>query len=391
MKTTIVLLICLPGMVCAANAQVLVKKIFPDARKQVSLTLQEVNAARKNDSAIVAARSLENGEIKFVPSDDWTAGFFAGELWLLYKYSHESIWKNAAEKYTALMQREQWNGTTHDMGFKMYSSYGNGYLLTHDAAYKKIIIQSARTLCTRFNPKVGCIRSWDHTKKWQYPVIIDNMMNLELLFAATQLTGDSSFYHIAVTHANTTMKNHYRSDYSCYHVLDYDTTTGAVLHKTTAQGYSDASAWARGQSWGLYGFMMCYRFTKDPRYLQQAEHIAAFILKNPHLPKDRVPYWDYDAPNIPNEPRDASAAAIMASALYELASYSKNREQYLSAADEIMTSLTNHYRSPVGENKGFILLHSTGSKPDNSEIDVPIIYADYYYLEALLRKNTIEK
>jgi uncharacterized protein YyaL (SSP411 family) len=187
------------------------------------------------------------------------------------------------------------------------------------------------------------------------------------------------------------MKNHFRSDYSSYHVVDYDTATGQVRKKQTAQGYADESAWSRGQAWGLYGFIMCYRETKDKKYLDQAEHIASFILKHPNLPGDLVPYWDFNAPNIPNEPRDASAAAVMASALYELSACSKSKNEYHKAADKIMENLTKSYRSPIGENKGFILLHSTGSKPANSEVDVPLIYADYYYLEALLRMKKLNE
>jgi alpha-L-fucosidase len=372
-------------------------RIFSDAEKQTDVMLAEIQKAKLVNSAakgrtpgasgaLVSPRTLDSMQLKLVPSKDWTSGFFPGELWFLYEYTGDNEWKKEAQRFTANIEREKTNGTTHDMGFKIYCSFGQGYRLTNDLHYKEVIVQSAKTLATRFNPKVGVIRSWDHHKEqWNYPVIIDNMMNLELLFEATRLSGDSSFYKIAVSHADHTMKNHFRSDYSSYHVVDYDTATGGVRKKQTAQGYSDESAWARGQSWGLYGFTMCYRETKDKKYLAHAEHIASFILNNPHFPKDMVPYWDFDAPNIPNEPRDASAAAVMASALYELSTYSKNKNEYRKAADKIMESLTDYYRSPIGENKGFILLHSTGSKPVNSEVAVPLIYADYYYLEALLR------
>jgi hypothetical protein len=328
-----------------------------------------------------------------VSSKDWTAGFFPGELWFLYQYTGKNEWKQRAKSFTANMEREKTNAGSHDVGFKIYCSFGNGYRLTKNAPYRDVIIQSAKTLCTRFNPVIGCIRSWDTNRdKWGYPVIIDNMMNLELLFAATQLSGDSSFYKIAVSHANTTLQNHFRADHSSYHVVDYDTVTGKVVKKNTHQGYADESAWARGQSWGLYGFTMCYRFTKNKRYLQLADGIAAFLLNNPTMPKDGVPYWDYNAPDIPNEKRDASAAAILASGLYELSTYSKNGKLYKQKADLIIKSLTNNYRSVVGENKGFILLHSVGHMPNKSEIDVSIDYADYYYMEALLRgKNLKEK
>ncbi|MBS1661797.1 MAG: glycoside hydrolase family 88 protein [Bacteroidetes bacterium] len=334
-------------------------------------------------------RTLEKGQLKLVSSRDWTSGFFAGELWMIYGYTRDSSWRRLAGKYTAGMEREKMNATTHDMGFKIFCSFGTGYRITGDSGYRDVIVQAARTLSTRFNPKIGCIRSWDHHKElWQFPVIIDNMMNLELLFEATRMTGDSSFYKIAVTHANTTMVNHFRPDYSSYHVVEYDTVTGKVRRKMTWQGANDSSAWARGQAWGLYAYTMCYRYTHDRRYLEQAEEIAAFILTHPHMPADRVPYWDFDAPGIPNEPRDASAAAVIASGLYELSGYSAaNGKAYRSAADFILGSLTDRYRSPVGQNKGFILLHSTGGKPSNTEVDEPLSYADYYYLEALLRSQ----
>ena len=297
-----------------------------------------------------------------------------------------------ARSFTARIENEKMNATSHDIGFKVYCSYGNGYRLTKEPAYRDVIIQSAKTLSKRFNPIIGSIRSWDHNAdKWAYPVIIDNMMNLELLFEATKLSGDSSFYKIAVSHANTTMKNHFRRDNSSFHVVNYDSLTGKVIKKTTHQGFSNESAWARGQAWGLYGFTMCYRETKNKAYLNQAEKIANFLMKNPNLPKDLIPYWDFNAPGIPNEPRDASAAAVMASAFYELSLYSTQGKYYRTVADKITASLTTGYRSPIGENKGFLLIHSTGSKPMNSEVDVPLNYADYYYLEALLRSKKLDE
>ena len=373
------------------------QKIFKDAATQTLLMLKEVEAAKTQEDSkkgvLVSPRTLAtDGKLVLVPSKDWTSGFFPGVLWYLYEITGQKPWEDQAKTFTAQLEKEKLNGGTHDMGFKIYCSYGNGYRLTGDPAYREVIIQSAKTLATRFNPKVGCIRSWDHNSdKWQFPVIIDNMMNLELLFAATKLTGDSSFYKIAVSHANTTMKNHFRPNFSSYHVVDYDPATGNVLHKQTHQGYAHESSWARGQAWGVYGYTMCYRETQTPQYLEQAEKIAAFILNNPRLPKDLIPYWDFDAPNIPNEPRDASAAAVIASAFYELSRYSAIGKFYLKKADQIMKNLTNDYRSPIGQNRGFILIHSTGSKPMNSEVDVPLNYADYYYLEALLRAKQLKQ
>jgi unsaturated chondroitin disaccharide hydrolase len=405
MKRKIILTAALCASIMMSNAQqIKLDKVFNEAEQQTKIMLEEIREAKALKSgatagvtpgsaglALVSPRTADSNKLKLVSSKDWTSGFFPGELWFLYEYSGKQEWKTAAEQFTANIEREKTNGGTHDMGFKIYCSFGTGYRLTKDAHYKDVIIESAKTLSTRFNPVTGVIKSWDTRTKWKNPVIIDNMMNLELLFAATQLSGDSSFYKIAVSHATTTMKNHFRPDHSSYHVVDYDSLTGAVVKKLTHQGYADESAWARGQAWGLYGYTMCYRFTKDKSYLQHAENIAAFILNNPNMPKDLVPYWDFNAPNIPNEERDASAAAVIASGLYELSLYSKKGKEYKAAADKIMASLSNNYRSPIGQNNGFILLHSTGSKPSKSEVDVPLSYADYYYLEALLRSKKLKE
>jgi unsaturated chondroitin disaccharide hydrolase len=386
-------IIVIAGFCATASAQrTKLPEVFKDAEAQTQKMLEEVATKNATNPELVSPRTIDKGELKMVASRDWTSGFFPGVLWFLHEYTGNAEWKQQAERFTKNIEREKMNAVTHDMGFKIYCSFGTGYRLTNNAYYKDVIIQSAKTLSTRFRPITGTIRSWDHSgDKWAYPVIIDNMMNLELLFAATQLTGDSSFYKIAVTHANTTMKNHFRADYSSYHVVEYDTITGNVVKKNTHQGYAHESAWSRGQAWGLYGYTMCYRFTKDVRYLEQAEKIAAFMLNHPNMPKDLVPYWDYNAPNIPTEERDASAAAVLASGLYELSLYSKKGKQYKTTADKIVTSLTHSYRSPLGANKGFILLHSTGSKPSKSEVDVPLNYADYYYLEALLRCKKLKE
>jgi len=366
-----------------------VSKGFSFAQKQTDVMFKEIAdaKAKSGKTNLVSPRTLDaNSNLVLVPSKNWCSGFFPGELWYLYEYTKNNKWLDEARTYTAPIEQEKTNGGTHDMGFKIYCSVGNGYRLTHDEHYKEVILEAAKTLSSRFNPTVGCIKSWDNRPKWKFPVIIDNMMNLELLFAATHISGDSSYYKMAVGHANTTMKNHFRADYSSYHVVDYDPETGKVVHRQTHQGYADESAWARGQAWGLYGYTMCYRYTHNKAYLEQAENIARFIFNNPNMPKDLVPYWDFNAPGIPNEPRDASAAAVMASGLYELSTYSKNGKQYKDKADKIIKSLTDHYLAAPGQSREFILLHSTGSKPSNSEVDVPLSYADYYYLEALLRE-----
>ena len=370
-----------------------VKSVLADAEKQTALMLTEIPDAKHAKPELVSPRTLNSkGELVLTPSFRWTSGFFPGELWYLYEYTGNKKWEEQAKAFTGNIEREKYNNASHDVGFKIYCSFGNGYRLTKDKHYKEVIIQAAKTLSTRFSPITGAIKSWDTMPKWHYPVIIDNMLNLELLFEATKLSGDSSFYKIAVTHANTTLKNHFRKDFSCYHVVDYDSTVaGSIIRKGTQQGYADESAWARGQAWAIYGYTMCYRETRDPKYLKQAENVAGYILNNPTLPADFVPYWDFNAPNIPNEPKDASAAACMAAGLYELSTYSTKGKIYKKAADKMIESLTNNYRSPMGESKGFILLHSTGAKPNNSEVDAPLPYADYYYLEAVLRAKKIKE
>lgn len=369
--------------------QVNVAKAFASAAKQTEVLIKNIDSARKIKPNLVSPRTVENGQFKMVVSKDWTSGFFPAELWYFYQYTKDKKWLELAKKYIEDIKKEQFNKGTHDLGFMIYCPFGNGYRLTNDPAYKAVIIQAAKSLSTRFNATAGVIKSWDHNgDKWKYPVIIDNMMNLELLFEATKLTGDSSFYKIAVKHANTTMKNHFRPDFSSYHVIDYDTLTGNVRQKLTAQGYANESAWARGQAWALYGYTMCYRETKNKAYLVQADGVAGFILNSKITQADGIPYWDYNDPKIPDVSRDASAASITASALYELAKYSTaNSKKYKAAADKILYSLSTKYTSKPGENHGFILEHSTGHRPAKSEIDVPINYADYYYLEALLRSK----
>ena len=382
-------------VVLRANAQQLsYNKTIADAEKQTQVMLDAIAAAKKvaTDSLIVSPRSLEKGELKLVRPKDWTSGFFPGQLWFLYEITRKEEWKAAAVSLTEKIENQQYDPATHDLGFKIYCSAGNAYRLTRNEHYKAVIIQAATTLSKRFNVVTGTIRSWDNMPRWKYPVIIDNMMNLELLFEATKLSGDSSFYKIAVAHANSTLKNHFRQDNSSFHVVDYDTANaGAIIKKTTHQGYADESAWARGQAWGLYGFTLCYRETKNILYLQQAEKIACFILNHPNLPKDLIPYWDFNAPNIPNEPRDVSAATVIASALYELSSYSQCGKYYAGTAGKIIKNITTSYRSPAGGNKGFLLAHSTGNKPFNGEIDAPLSYADYYYMEALIRGQKLKE
>jgi unsaturated chondroitin disaccharide hydrolase len=318
----------------------------------------------------------------------WTSGFFPGSLWYLYEYSKDDKIKEAAIQMTSIVEKEKNNTGTHDLGFMLYCSFGNGFRLTGDNSYKDVLLTGAKSLSTRFRPNIGCIQSWGSRKGWQCPVIIDNMMNLELLMWAFKQSGDSSFYHIAVSHADTTMRNHFRPDYSTWHVVSYDTITGRVEAKQTSQGAADGSSWSRGQSWGLYGYTMMYRETGLQRYLDQAQHIADYLINHPNMPEDKIPYWDYNAPGIPDAKRDASAGAIMASALIELSGFvaPEKKDQYLAIAEKQIRSLASpEYMAKKGENADFILMHSVGSLPGKSEVDVPLSYADYYFIEALLR------
>lgn len=332
-------------------------------------------------------RTIEDNALKTTPSRSWTSGFFPGSLWYLYEYTDDPFWRKEAERRTEALEQEKDNTGTHDLGFMLYNSFGNGYRLTGNETYKDILITGAYSLASRFNENVGCIRSWDHGD-WQFPVIIDNMMNLEYLFWTAEASGDDMFKNINLSHADTTIKHHYRDDYSTWHVVDYDTITGEPIWKGTHQGYADESSWSRGQSWGLYGYTLMYRETKDQKYLDQAVNVAEFLLNHPNMPENYVPYWDFNAPDIPNTERDASAGAIMASALIELSQYVDDAKSnsYLSIAETIVRTLsTPEYRAEIGTNEHFLLKHSVGSKPHDSEIDVPLVYADYYYLECLLR------
>lgn len=365
--------------------------ILIKAESQLANQLKAAEAADRIPRTVT-----ENGDMHWTNQNfDWTEGFFPGSCWYLYEATQDKTWKDAAEKFQGSFEDHKFRTNNHDLGFIFNCSYGNAYRITNDDAYKNVMITAADSLITRFNPAAGCIKSWDvdsgwqAERNWQFPVIIDNMMNLELLFKVSELTGDGKYKDIAITHANTTMQNHFRDNNSSFHVVDYDSITGEVRSKQTAQGYADESSWARGQAWGLYGYTVCYRFTKDERYLKQAEKIATYILENKSIPSDGIPYWDYDAPINSDTPRDVSAASITASALLELDSYSDT--SYQSAVDKIINSLSSEqYTSKQGEHQNFILLHSVGSIPHNNEIDVPLNYADYYYLEALLRYKKID-
>ncbi len=368
----------------------LIARTLDHAARQYGFLLQQ---AKGNKGF---PRTLENNQIRFVGPLDWTSGFIPGSMWYLAEATGSDKWRQAAIAYTEATAPAKFDKSQHDLGFMLYCGYGNGLRLTGNAAYRDALLAGATTLVTRFNPNVAALQSWDlwANSTWKFPVIIDNMMNLELLMWAARTAGEPYYRQIAITHADTTLKHHFRPDGSSYHLVDYDPATGAVRSRVTVQGHADASAWARGQAWGLYGYTMMYRETRNPAYLEQAKKIAGFMLGHARLPADKVPYWDFDDPAIPNAPRDTAAASIASSALIELSGFVEGAATrlYLSAAEQQLRALASPaYLAKVGENGGFLLMHATGHKPAGKEIDVPLNYADYYFLEALLRYKTLLK
>jgi len=388
------------------NAQML-KKDFELADKQYKLMLET-----QHDLTSFPRSMDKDGKVKGVGVFDWTGGFFPGVMWYIYEYTKDPTWQALATKWTTALEKGKDLNQHHDIGFVMYCAYGNAARLEKDPkkveVYNQILIHSAKTALTRFDPKLGVIKSWntkaswDGKTIWKYPVIIDNMMNLEMLCYVSKITGNPVYKNVAISHALKTMQNHFRSDFSTYHVVDYDLETGKVLHQQTNQGYSDNSTWSRGQGWAIYAFTMMYRETRDERFLKAAKKAADFYLNHPNLPKDKIPYWDFNVGqkgyqadwkadgriNLSHIPRDASAGALVASGLLELSTYVDEKQKlfYFKNAETMLQSLSSDkYLAKTGTNGGFILKHSVGSFPHNFEVDAPLVYADYYFLEALLR------
>lgn len=344
----------------------------------------------------LSPRNIAPGEDRWnlypVSKELWTEGFWPGVLWYAYEYSGDKDILEAAEGYTeSLKFISEIPAYDHDLGFIIFCSYGNGYRLTGNREYRDVILATADRLASLYNPEVGTILSWprEMASLGGHNTIMDNMINLELLFWASEETGDRKYYDMAKSHADTTMKYQFRPDGSCYHVAVYDPVTGDFIKACTHQGYADSSMWARGQAWAIYGYTMCYRFTGDEKYRDFACRLADIYLSR--LPEDMVPYWDFDDPGIPDVSKDASAAAVVASALIELSGYTEKGQsgQYLEAATKMLKSLYDNYRA--GDFCPAFLLHSTGHRPAGSEIDYAIIYADYYYIEALTRLRALNK
>lgn len=358
--------------------------------RDLRLAVKQYKLLESNTPDSLMPRNYVPAADKFETSDTkwWCSGFFPGTLLYIYEYTGDTAILNIAEKRLRILEKEKTFTGNHDLGFMMYCSFGNAYRLLNKPEYKEAILTAATSLATRYRPQIQSIQSWNGGGRLHCPVIIDNMMNLELLYWASENGGDSRFRDIATAHANTTLKNHFRSDNSSYHVLDWDLEKKSIIQKITWQGAADSSAWSRGQSWGLYGYTMMYRFSHNKDYLNQARNIARYLIHHPNLPADKIPYWDYNAPGIPDTYRDASAGAIMCSALLELSRFvsGKEKKEYLEIAKQQLVSLSsNNYLSAAGENKGFLIKHSVGSLPHKGEVDASLTYADYYFIEALLR------
>lgn len=397
MKKQILMVLCSALGICTVQGQSsdlklskeFIQQNLNDAARQIKVLANEIPNEK-------FPKTFENNKEVFSSSSWWCSGFYPGTLWYLYEGTQDRGLLQKVEEKLPYLEKEKYNIGTHDLGFMLFCSFGNGLRLTGDSVkYKDVLVTGAASLASRFNETTKTIRSWDH-KPWHYPVIIDNMMNLEFLTQVSKMTGNKRYYDLAVIHAETTLRNHFRKDYSSYHVIDYDVNTGKVIAKKTHQGAFDESAWSRGQGWALYGYTMMYRETKKKEFLNQARHIAKYILNHPNLPQDLIPYWDFDKDKIDQSSkmyakkdlRDVSAATLYASALLELAQYTKGKESalYLSNAETMLTNLSKEpYKAVYGTNGGYLLKHSVGALPLNSEIDVPLTYADYYYVEALVR------
>lgn len=403
MKNTAILLISLLFVSCASTSSTAREEVAEfDLDEAIEYCDAQVHRSLRNlcsDSTdySMIPRNIQGNDTTWAcrkaTPDEWCSGFWPGVLWYDYELTGDTLVRDEALRYTRelgyLSERPIFD---HDLGFLMICSYGNGYRLTADSGYKKVLLASADSLATLFNPNVGTILSWPRNVEMfgGHNTIMDNMINLEMLFWASKNGGDKSLYDIAVKHAETTMNHHFRPDGTCYHVAVYDPSDGHFIKGVTHQGYSDSSTWARGQAWAVYGYTMVYRETHDKRFLDFACKVTDAYLSR--LPEDMVPYWDFDDPAIPKAPRDASAAGVVASALLELQGYvdGEKKAEYRDAAVEMLASLNSPaYRS--GKKRCSFLDHSTGHHPAGSEIDASIIYADYYYIEALTRLKKLEK
>lgn len=388
-------------IICLAAVLALAVSCAEPQKESMNQLIDRVFAVAAEQSEIMAAslaedqtpKTFEEGKLVTASYDWWCSGFFPGVLWYIYEYNGNDQFKDLAIKETAKVEPVKYITDHHDVGFMINCSYGHQYRLTSDEHALEVLRTAAQSLTGAFTEEVGCIKSWPFVKdgfSWVYPVIIDNMMNLELLMSIANMDNSEWLRHVAVSHADVTMKNHFRDDYTTWHLVDYVPGVGDVNKKITVQGLADSSAWARGQAWALYGYTMMYQQTGDKKYLIQAQNIGDMI--EGYLPEDGVPYWDFNDPKIPDTYRDASAAAVMASAYIALDALAENGKNYLAIAEkQLRTLASDEYLAAPGEIGGFILKHSVGNLPEDAEVDVPLTYADYYFMEALMRyRNAIK-
>lgn len=375
-------------IVATAPAEDALQSQIPKVFERAGVQYEGMLAAVAKDPKLPRT-AKPDGTVVTVAPEDWVSGFFPGCLWMVYEFNREPKWKDRAMDYTRRLEKIRHFKDHHDTGFMLGCSYGSAMRFVDDKEIRKVLGDGADALATRYVPSLGLIRSWDF-KPYICPVIIDNMMNLELLTWAARNDGDPKLRQIALSHADKTLKQHFRADGTAYHVIDYDPKTGWIRGTYANQGADNRTAWARGQGWAIYGFTMMFRETGKKEYLEKASSLADTIMSHPNLPSDKVPYWDFGAEPGEKTPRDASAAAVIASALVELSTLAEDGGKYLDFARQQMLSLASPaYLSVPGANGGFLLAHSTGHLPVNSEIDVPLVYADYYFLEALLRYDAV--
>ena len=381
-----------------------VDKQLEYCHKQVGRALDELRQKDGSYDFSMEPRNILKGDrqkgwnCRKATPEEWCDGFWPGILWVDYQNTKDEVVRKAAEGYTESLKGIAYRPCyDHDIGFLMFCSYGKGYEVNHSQEYKDVILASADSLATLFNPVVGTILSWPREVKprnWPHNTIMDNMMNLDMMFWAAKNGGNKLLYDLAVTHAKTTMKNHFRPDGSCYHVAVYDTINGDLIKGVTHQGYADHSMWARGQSWAIYGYTMAYRYTHNRVFLDFAQKVTDIYIKRlKETSDDLVPLWDMDDPRgvKGGAPKDASAACVVADALLELQQYvggEKGEEYKLFALQSLAQLSTDRYQS--GKKNVAFLMHSTGHHPAGSEIDASIIYADYYYLEALMRAKALK-
>ena len=360
LATFVLLCSCAPRQ---ESLQDMTRRVFSLA--QIQLSQMDLDIAPGQ-----CPRSFQDGRLITSDIGWWCSGFYPGSLWLAYEYSGNEILNELAVKHTLPLEGLLDRQTDHDIGFQLMCSYGNMLRLTGDG--REVLEKGAEKLAARFCPGAGVIRSWNFGK-WNIPVIIDNMMNLELLTAF----GDKE---IAQKHARTTVCNHFREDGTCFHLVDY-ADDGRVLGRQTVQGFADSTAWARGQAWALYGFAMMAQGGNE-EFLTAASGLESWLME--HLPEDGIPYWDFSQSDY----KDASAAAIIACGLLELCEIRKDGPSHPShrMAERIVRTLASEeYLAEAGTNGGFLLKHSVGNIPAGSEVDVPLTYADYYFLKALLK------